>query len=79
VAAYAQQNRFVAGKSFYQNGEQWVDAEAQSLKDAKPVKLQFGSADYFALLAKHPASAQWLALGRSVQFVLLGTLYEVVE
>lgn len=79
VAAYAQQNRFVAGKSFYQNGEQWVDAEAQSLKDAKVVKLQFGSADYFALLAKHPAAAQWLALGKSMQFVLHGTLYEVGE
>jgi Ca-activated chloride channel homolog len=79
VAAYAQQNRFVAGKSFYQNGEQWVDAEAQQLKDAKPVKLQFGSTEYFALLAKHPAAAQWLALGKSVQFVLNGTLYEVAE
>lgn len=79
VAQYAQQNRFVAGKSFYQNGEQWVDAEAQSHKDAKPVKLQFGSAEYFALLTKHPAAAQWLALGKSVQFVLHGTLYEVAE
>jgi Ca-activated chloride channel family protein len=79
VARYAQQNRFVAGKSFYQNGAQWVDAEAQQLKDAKPVKLQFGSTEYFALLAKHPAAAQWLALGKSVQFVLKGTLYEVTE
>lgn len=79
VAQYAQQNRFVAGKSFYQNGAQWVDAEAQQLKDAKPVKLQFGSADYFALLTRHPAAAQWLALGKSVQFVLNGALYEVTE
>jgi Ca-activated chloride channel family protein len=79
VAQYAQQNRFIAGKSFYQNGEQWVDADAQQFKDAKPVKLQFGSTEYFALLAKHPAAAQWLALGKSVQFVLSGTLYEVAE
>ncbi|KAF0180367.1 MAG: uncharacterized protein FD161_797 [Limisphaerales bacterium] len=79
VAQYAQQNRFVAGKSFYQNGSQWVDAEAQQIKDAKPVKLQFGSADYFALLTRHPAAAQWLALGKSVQFVLNGALYEVTE
>ncbi len=79
VAQYAQQNRFVAGKSFYQNGAQWVDAEAQQLKDAKAVKLQFGSTDYFALLARHPHAAQWLALGKSVQFVLNGTLYEVAE
>jgi Ca-activated chloride channel family protein len=79
VAQYAQQNRFVAGKSFYQNGAQWVDAEAQQLKDAKPVKLPFGSTEYFALLAKHPVTAQWLALGRNVQFVLSGTLYEVTE
>jgi hypothetical protein len=79
VAQYAQQNRFVAGKSFYQNGAQWVDAEAQQLKDAKAVKLQFGSADYFALLGKEPRAAQWLALGRNVQFVLGGTLYEVAD
>ncbi len=79
VAQYAQQNQFVGGKSFYQNGAQWVDAEAQQLKDAKSVKLQFGSADYFALLGKEPRAAQWLALGRNVQFVLGGTLYEVAE
>ena len=79
VAQYAQQNQFVGGKSFYQNGTQWVDAEAQQLKDAKTVKLQFGSADYFALLGKEPRAAQWLALGRNVQFVLSGTLYEVAD
>ncbi|MEN9574203.1 MAG: hypothetical protein RL514_2058 [Verrucomicrobiota bacterium] len=79
VAQYAQQNQFVGGKSFYQNGAQWVDAEAQRLKDAKAVKLQFGSADYFALLGKEPRAAQWLALGRNVQFVLSGTLYEVAD
>ena len=69
----------MAGKSFYQNGAQWVDAEAQQLKDAKAVKLQFGSADYFALLGKEPRAAQWLALGRNVHFVLGGTLYEVAD
>lgn len=79
VAQYSQQNQFVGGKSFYQNGAQWVDAEVQSLKDAKAVKLQFGSADYFALLGKEPRAAQWLALGRNVQFVLGGQLYEVVD
>ena len=79
VAQYAQQNRFVAGKSFYQNGAQWVDAEAQQLKDAKPLKFQFGSTEYFALLGKEPRAAQWLALGRNVQFVMGGTLYEVAE
>lgn len=79
VAQYAQQNQFVGGKSFYQNGAQWVDAEAQQLKDPKVVKLQFGSTEYFALLTKQPKAAQWLALGRNVQFVMDGTLYEVAE
>ncbi len=79
VAQYAQQNQFVGGKSFYQNGAKWVDAEAQQLKDAKVVKLQFGSTEYFALLTKQPKAAQWLALGRNVQFVMDGTLYEVAE
>ncbi|MFA6544550.1 MAG: VIT domain-containing protein [Limisphaerales bacterium] len=79
VASYARQNRFVGGKSFYQNGAQWVDADIQQFKDARTVKLQFGSADYFALLGRQPQISPWLALGRNVQFVLNGTLYEVAD
>jgi hypothetical protein len=76
---YVQNSRFVAGKNFFQNGAQWVDADAQKLANAKAVQLKFGSPEYFAFYAKNTAARPWLALGRQVQFVHAGTLYEVVE
>jgi Ca-activated chloride channel family protein len=76
---YVQNSRFVAGKNFFQNGAQWVDADAQKLANAKPVQLKFGSPEYFAFYAKNTAARPWLALGRQVQFVHNHTLYEVVD
>jgi len=77
VLQYAQQNRFVAGKTFYQNGTQWVDAETQSLVNPQPVRIPFGSEKYFALLKQFPKANEWLALGTQMQIVLSGTLYEI--
>ncbi|MSR66829.1 MAG: VWA domain-containing protein [Pedosphaera sp.] len=77
---YQQQMRWSAGKNFYQNGDQWIDAEVQQQKAGAPrVRVQFGTPDYFDLIAKNPQSRQWLANGRNVQFVLKGTIYEVAE
>ncbi len=76
---YAQQSRFVAGKTFFQNQAQWVDADAQKFEKAKKVRVQFASAEYFDLQKKHPKAQAWLALGNSVQFVLEGTVYEIYE
>ena len=75
----AQQARFVNGRNFFQNGNQWVDTRTQQLNNAKPVRIQFNSSEYFALLKKQPESAPWLALGQNVQFVLKDTWYEVYE
>lgn len=76
---YASQGRFVSGRTFYQNGEQWIDAEVQKHPGARRVRLQFGSTDYFDFLKNHPKAASWLALGRNVQFVMEGVVYEVTE
>lgn len=76
---YAQQSRFVAGKTFFQNAAQWVDADAQKFENKKKVRVQFASAEYFDLQKKHPQAQVWLALGNNVQFVLEGTLYEIYE
>ena len=75
-----QQTRWVNGKAFAQNGANWTDTAIQSVKqDAKRNRVQFGSKDYFDLLTSKPESAQWLALGRNVQFTLGSELYEVFE
>ena len=74
-----QQSRVVNGKSFYQNGEQWIDSAGQKAKAARTQRVQFASEEYFALLTKNADAAQWLALGRNVQFTLGDTLYEVFD
>jgi Ca-activated chloride channel family protein len=71
--------RFVGGRSFYQNGAQWIDAEVQKQTGAKRVQLKFGSPEYFQFLTANAEARPWLALGNQVQFVLGGTVYEVVE
>ncbi len=76
---YEQQSRFVGGKTFFQNNEQWVDADVQKVRDAKRVRVQFNSPEYFELLKKNPKALSWLSVGRNVQFVLGETVYEVYE
>lgn len=74
-------SRFVAGRTFYFNGTAWVDGLAQdkAYADTKPVKVAFGSDDYFALLAKHTDAGAWFALGKQVIVVLDGKVYEIAE
>jgi hypothetical protein len=79
VAQYTQQTRFVAGRSFYQNGNQWIEAAVQKLNDARRVRVQFNSSDYFDLVTKKPEVLPWLALGQNVQFTLGGTIYEIFD
>jgi Ca-activated chloride channel homolog len=79
AAAFAAQGRFVDGRTFYQNGDKWVDSEIQKQPNARRVRLEFGSTDYFALMVKHPETKNWLALGTNVQFLLGDTIYEIYE
>ena len=79
LVQYAQQTQFVAGKSFFQNEKQWIDSAVQKHPNAKQVRIQFGSAEYFDLVARHPQALPWLALGQNVQFVLDSTVYDIYE
>jgi Ca-activated chloride channel family protein len=79
VARYSQQSQFVAGKTFFQNDKQWIDSAIQKSPDAKRVRLQFGSEDYFTFVARHPQAAPWLALGQNIQLLLDNTIYEIFE
>lgn len=76
-ASTEQPARYVSGKSFFQRGEQWIDAEAQSMKDSEARSLEFGSEQYFKLLASHPEARVWLALGRNLQVVIGRQLYDI--
>ena len=77
----SQPMEFAAGKNFTQNAQFWVDSDVQAAEVAKAKRnrIAFNSNAYFNLLAMEPKVAQWLALGRNVQFVLDNTIYEIYE
>src|SRR4029077_4635052 len=77
LSQYTQQSRFVNGRAFFQNGNQWIDSNAQNT--AKRQHVQFNSEEYFNLLTKHPEAGPWLALGQNVVLTLDDTVYEIAE
>jgi Ca-activated chloride channel family protein len=80
VAEQVQQSRYVNGRTFFQNGNQWVDATVQkAAKDAKHIRVKFNSQEYFDLIAKESNVRPWLALGKNVQFLAGETVYEIYE
>jgi Ca-activated chloride channel family protein len=76
---YSQQSQYVAGKTFFQNDKKWLDSALQKTPNAKHVRLQFGSQEYFDFAVREPKALPWLALGQNVQFILDNTLYEIFE
>jgi Ca-activated chloride channel family protein len=78
LGQYTQQSRFVNGRAFFQNGNQWIDSNAQN-NTAKRQRIQFNSEEYFNLLTKHPEAGPWLALGQNVVLTLDDTVYEIAE
>jgi Ca-activated chloride channel homolog len=74
-----QQSRAAGGKTFFQNGEKWIDADVQKHQSARRVRVPFGSQQYFDLLKQQPKTQAWLAQARHVEFVLGDTIYEVVD
>jgi Ca-activated chloride channel homolog len=78
LSQYTQQSRFVNGRAFFQNGNQWIDSNAQN-NTAKRQRVQFNSEEYFNLLTKHPEAGPWLALGQNVVLTLDDTVYEITE
>ena len=79
TANLVQQVKNIQGRAIYNNGSFWVDSGIQQLKSPKVKRIQFGSDEYFKLLTDEPMSAQYLALGQNVRFVLNNQLYEIHE
>ncbi|MDY6933261.1 MAG: VIT domain-containing protein [Spirochaetota bacterium] len=74
-----QQVRNVHGRAIYYSGNFWVDSRIQESRIGKKVRIQFASKRYFQFLRENPESAQFLALGRNVRFVLYNKVYEIYE
>jgi Ca-activated chloride channel family protein len=77
LVEYTQQSRFVNGRNFFLNGDQWVDSAVQGQTNAPRVKIEFNSREYFDLAKTSPTVGPWLALGQNVQFTLGGKVYEI--
>lgn len=73
--------RFVQGRAVYLNQGQWLDSyvadKASRQEKFRVNRIQFNSPEYFQLLKDKPQSADFLALGNNVQFVLEDEVYWV--
>ncbi len=76
----ANQYRNIQGRAVYQTEQnQWIDSEVYNQSKTKVTRIQFASKEYFELLKNQPETAEFLALGRNVQFLNKGTVYDVYE
>lgn len=71
--------RFAGGKTFYVNGDTWIDSAIQAKQSATRKKIEFGSKEYFELLDKHPDARAWFAVATKVQVMIGDTIYEITE
>ncbi len=78
-ALASQTVRTIANRTFYQNGAQWIDTEAQRLPDREAVRVRFNTEAWFELLKLDPLAPQWLSAGRNMRLVVAGKLYEIYE
>jgi len=71
--------RTIGGKTFYDRGGTWVDADAETpeASSLKTVPVAARSEAYFALLSKDPGLARYLALGSEVTVLHRGVVYKV--
>ena len=74
-----QQMKNIQGRAVYYNGNIWIDSDVHLKKYSSRKKIMFGGEEYFTLLKRTPSSAQFLALGKNIQFILKDTLYEIYE
>ncbi len=68
----------VGGKTFYLREGVWTDSEFKAGGSLPETKLTFGSNEYFDLLKRKPALAQFFSLGEQIVVVLEGRVYRVI-
>jgi Ca-activated chloride channel family protein len=69
--------RSIGGKTFYQRGGVWTDADFKADARLPETVLTFGSEEYFALLKREPRLGEFFSLGERVVVVLDGRVYRV--
>lgn len=75
--AYFTNVRSVGDKTFQSRGEEWIDTEVKDSSSLPRVEMQFGSDEFFKLIAKEPKLAEFFSLGKKVTVVFKGKIYHV--
>jgi len=75
--SYLMSMRTVSDKTFKLKGDEWIDTEFKDESTLPQVKLQFGSDQFFNLIAKEPKLAEFFALGKRVTVIYKGKVYRV--
>jgi Ca-activated chloride channel homolog len=76
--SYLTSVRTIGDKTFQLKGEEWVDTQFQESSTLPKIEVQFGSEEFFKLIAKEPKLADFFSLGKKVVVVYKGKLYKVV-
>ncbi len=69
--------RTVGDKTFYRDGEKWVDSQYDGKRET--TKIAAFSDAYFALLRDHPELGPYVAIGTKLIVVAGDTVYEFTE
>ncbi len=64
-------------KTFYSENNVWVDSEYKEEAKLTEIKLKFASDEFFNLIAKEKALAQYFAVGEQVVVVWKGKVYRI--
>ncbi|HEX6042721.1 hypothetical protein, partial [Longimicrobium sp.] len=69
--------RRVGARTFYQRGAVWTDAEISDSTRVPTTEVDFASEEYYALIRRIPALAQYFAQGEEVDVIHDGRRYRV--
>ncbi|HXH70497.1 MAG TPA: VIT and VWA domain-containing protein, partial [Pyrinomonadaceae bacterium] len=69
----------VGAKTFYLENNVWIDSEFKEDAKLKEIKIVFASNEFFALITKETALAQFFALGEQVLVVWKGNIYRIIK
>lgn len=75
--SYLSSVRTVGDKTFQLKNDAWTDTELKDSSSLPTVEVQFGSEDFFNLIAKEPKLAEFFSLGKKVTVLYKGKIYKV--
>jgi Ca-activated chloride channel family protein len=69
----------IGAKTFYLENDVWIDSEFKEDAKFKEIKITFASNEFFDLIAKEKALAQFFSLGEQVVVVWKGSVYRITK